>query len=91
MSDEVLSKFMEYVNSVEKHTGCHITKLNILSEEDVKVLRSDNGGEYTSNNFAKFCAEKGISHEFTVPYCSQQNGVAEQMNRTIMEGARSML
>ena len=82
---------MEYVNSVEKYTGCHITKLNILSEEDVKVLRSDNGGEYTSNNFAKFCAKKGISHEFTVPYCSQQNGVAEQMNRTIMEGARSML
>ena len=39
---EVLSKFMEYVNSVEKHTVCHITKLNILSEEDVKVLRSDN-------------------------------------------------
>lgn len=60
---------MEYVNSVEKLTGRHITKLNILSEEDVKVLRSDNGGEYTSNNFAKFCAEKGISHEFTVPYC----------------------
>ena len=88
---EVLSKFMEYVNSAEKHTAYHISKLNILSEEDVKVLRSDNGGEYTSNNFAKFCAEKGISHEFTVPYCPQQNGVAERMNRTIMEGARSML
>ena len=44
---EVLSKFMEYVNSVEKHTGSHITKLNILSEEDVKVFRSDNGAEYT--------------------------------------------
>ena len=65
--------------------------LNILSEENVKVLRSDNGGEYTSNSFAKFCAEKGILHEFTVPYCPQQNGVAERMNRTIMEGARSML
>ena len=88
---EVLSKFMEYVNSVEKHTGSHITKLNILSEEDFKVLRSDNGGEYTSNRFAKFCAEKGITHEFTVPYCPQQNGVAEWMNRTIMEGARLML
>ena len=36
---EVLSKFMEYVNSVEKHTGVHIMKLNILTEEDVKVLR----------------------------------------------------
>ena len=91
MSDEVLSKFMEYVNSVEKHTGCHITKLNILSEEDVQVLRSDNGGEYTSNHFAKFCAEKGISHEFTDPYFPQQNAIAEQKNRTIMEGARLML
>ena len=88
---EVLSKFQEYVNSVEKHTGHQIMKLNILAEDDVKVLRSDNGGEYTSNNFAKFCGEKGISHEFTVPYCPQQNGVAERMNRTIMEGARSML
>ena len=89
--NEVLSKFMEYVNSVDKLTGRHITKLNILSEEDVKFLRSDNGGEYTSNSFAKFCTEKGISHQFTVPYCPQQNRVAERMNRTIMEGARSML
>ena len=54
-------------------------------------VKSDNGGEYASNNFAKFCAEKGISHEFTVPYCPQQSEVAERMNRTIMEGARSML
>lgn len=88
---EVLSKFIEYVNSVEKHTGHQIMKLNILAEEDVKVLRSDNGGEYTSDKFTKFCADKGILHEFTVPYCPQQNGVAERLNRTIMEGARSML
>jgi len=33
---EVLSKFMEYVNSVEKHSGHQIMKLNILAEEDVK-------------------------------------------------------
>ena len=88
---EVLLKFQEYVNSVEKHTGHQIMKLNILAEDDVKVMRSDNGGEYTWNNFAKICGEKGISHEFTVPYCPQQNGVAERMNCTIMEGARSML
>ena len=44
---EVLSKLMEYVNSVEKHTGHQFMKLNILAEEDVKVLRRDNGGEYT--------------------------------------------
>lgn len=72
---EVLSKFQEFVNSVEKHTCHQITKLNILAKDDVKVLRSDNGGEYTSNNFAKFFSEKGISHVFTVPYCPQQNGL----------------
>ena len=54
-----------------------LKKLNILAEEDVKVLRSDNGEEYTSNKFTKFCADNGISQEFTVPYCPQQNGVAE--------------
>ena len=76
---------------IEKLTGRHITKLSILSEEDVKVLRSDNKGEYTSNSFAKFCTEKGISHQLTLPYCPQQVGVAEWMNSTIMEGASSIL
>ncbi|PFX33126.1 Retrovirus-related Pol polyprotein from transposon TNT 1-94 [Stylophora pistillata] len=68
-----------------------IMKLNILAEKNVKILRGDNGGEYTSDKFTKFCADKGILREFTVPYCPQQNGVAERLNRTIMEGARSML
>ncbi len=51
----------------------------------------DNGWEYTLNNFAKYCAEKGISLEFTVSYYPQQDGVAERINHTIMEGERSML
>ena len=71
---------MNYVSSVEKHTGYQITKLDILADEDVKILRSDNGGEYTSNSFTRNRAEKGVSHEFTVPYCPQQNGVAERLN-----------
>ena len=57
----------------------------------VKVLRSDNGGEYASSSFMNYCAEKGIMHEFTSPYCPEQNGVAERLNRTIMESARSMI
>ena len=46
-----------------------------------------------SNNFSKFCADscRGISHEFTVPYCPQQNGVAARLNRTIMKEARSTI
>ena len=65
---EVLSKFMEYVSSVEKHTGHQIMKLNIVADEDVKILRIDNGGEYTSNTFTRYCVEK--KRNLTRVHCS---------------------
>ena len=55
------------------------------------MLRSDNGGEYTSKEFTAFCAQEGITRELTVPYNPQQNGVAERKNRTIVGAARSMM
>ena len=57
----------------------------------VKALRSNNGGEYISKEFADFCADKGIKREFIAPYTPAQNGVAERMNRTIQERLMSML
>ena len=82
---DTLFKFKEYVGLMQNHTGHKVQNLNI------KTLRSDNGGEYTSNNFDKFCHENGISRQFTNPYCPEQNGVAERFNRTMIESARSML
>jgi transposase InsO family protein len=57
----------------------------------VKVLRSDNGGEYVSNKFAVFCRNRGIMQQFTPPYTPQLNGVAERMNRTLVKSARCMI
>ena len=34
----------------------------------IKVLRSDNGSEYTSKNFNSFYTEVGIKRELIVPY-----------------------
>jgi len=42
-------------------------------------------------NFYIFCRENGIHKQFTTRYTPQQNGVAEQKNRTIMDMARSTL
>ena len=57
----------------------------------IKVLRIDNGGEYTSKEFMDFCAGEGIRRELTVPDNPQQNGVAERKNMTIVGAARAML
>jgi transposase InsO family protein len=78
--DEVLGKFKEFKALVEN-----------LSERKIKKLRSDNGGEYTSNEFGSFCRDVGIKRELTTPYNPQQNGVAERKNRTIMEAVKTMI
>jgi transposase InsO family protein len=49
------------------------------------VLRLDNGGEYTSQDFNDFCSEAGIKTEYIVPYNPQQNGVTKRKNRSIEE------
>ena len=54
----------------------------------VKVLRSDNRGEYTSDEFKKHLKLQGIKHESSE---SEQNGLAERLNRTQVEMVRSML
>ncbi|KAE8686265.1 hypothetical protein F3Y22_tig00111070pilonHSYRG00067 [Hibiscus syriacus] len=40
--------------------------------------------------YSDFCANNGIKMETTVPMTPQHNGVAERMNRTLNERARSM-
>ena len=57
----------------------------------VKLLRSDNGGEYKSREMTTLCSIRGIVRKFTPTYTTQLNGVAERMNRTLVECARCML
>lgn len=56
-----------------------------------KVIRSDRGGEYTSNENKRFLRSHGIQMQLTAADCPQQNGKAERKNRTLMEMARCML
>ena len=57
----------------------------------IKVLRSDNGGVYTSHAFDEFCRQEGIKMQLTVPYTPQQNGVAKRKNRSIVGATRAMM
>ena len=61
------------------------------SQFKIKIIRTDNGGEYCSKEWIFFCNTHGIRHEHTIPYNPQQNGVAERKNRTLLDASRSML
>ncbi|KAH0645930.1 hypothetical protein KY284_033814 [Solanum tuberosum] len=61
------------------------------SGKKIKCLRTNNGGEYKNDLFQKNCEENGIVRHFTVRNTPQQNGVAERMNRTLLEKVRCML
>lgn len=60
-------------------------------ELKLKAIRTDRGGEFTSNDFSSYCDSKGIKHYLTAPYSPQQNGVAECRNQTVVGMARSLL
>ena len=57
----------------------------------LKRLSSDNSEDYISKIFDNFCKEEIIIQEPTISGTPQQNGMAECMNRTLLECARSML
>jgi hypothetical protein len=78
--DEVFNKFKEFKALIEN-----------IFERKIKILRLDNGGEYTSKEFVNFCKDVGIKRELTTPYNPQQNGVAKRKNKTIMEAVKTMI
>nr|GFB89704.1 retrovirus-related Pol polyprotein from transposon TNT 1-94 [Tanacetum cinerariifolium] len=68
-----------------------ITEIENLKELKVKIVRCDNGGEFRNMEINDFCSQKGIKREFSNARTTQQNGVAERRNRTLIEAARTML
>jgi len=58
--------------------------------QKVKVLRCDNGGEYTSKEFKDYLASKDIKHQLSIAGRPEQNGVEERMNQTLTERAHNI-
>nr|GFB75582.1 putative ribonuclease H-like domain-containing protein [Tanacetum cinerariifolium] len=68
-----------------------ITEIENLKDYKVKIIRCDNGGEFRDKEMNDFCSQKRIKREFSNVRTTQQNGVAERRNRTLIEAARTML
>ena len=78
---EVFSKFQE--------VRARLNNQNATTT--VKVLVSDNGGEYIDADFQEFLKKKGIAHVQTPPNTPQRNGKSERLNKILLDLARAML
>ena len=70
---ETFEKFKEFQNEVENQLG-----------KTIKLLRSDRGGEYMSQEFDDHLKSRGIVPQLTPPGTPQRNGVSERRNRTLL-------
>ena len=57
----------------------------------VRCMRSDNGTEFTCNDFQTLMRKNKIRHETSAPYSPHQNGTSERGWRTLFEMGRCML
>jgi transposase InsO family protein len=57
----------------------------------LRVLRTDNGDEFTAAEFASYCTDEGVQRHYSAPYNPQQNGVIERRNQAVVGMARALL
>jgi transposase InsO family protein len=50
----------------------------------LRVLRTDNGSEFTMFEFVLYCVDEGVQRHYSALYSSQQNDVVEWCNQTVM-------
>lgn len=79
-NNDVFSTFKKWKALIENQTS-----------KKIKRLRTNSGLEFCRGQFNELCENEGIVRHRTVRKTSQQNGVAERMNRTLLERARCML
>jgi hypothetical protein len=80
MKDEMLAAYKAYAAWLSTQYGAKI-----------KWLHSDCGGKYTGEVFSRFLAEQGTEQRLTMHDTPQHNGVAESLNRRLMEHVRAFL
>ena len=65
---------------------------NIVTRFEIPhTLISDNGLQFDSKSFRRYCCELGITNKYSTPAYPQGNGQAEAVNKVIMSGLKKRL
>ncbi len=78
-------------SKVGKLLKAFITRAQLETGQNIKILCSDRGGEYMAGHVQQFLQEHGIKHEVTTTNMPQHNGIAEHLNHTLLDKVRTML
>ena len=78
--DEVLHVFQSFYAMIQNQFSSKL-----------RVIRSDNDGEYVNQRFRTYFEHHGLVHKTSCPQTSQQNGIAKWKHRHILETARALL
>jgi hypothetical protein len=57
----------------------------------LRLLCTDNGGEFTAAEFTSYCADEGVQHHYSAPYSPRQNDIVERLNQTVVGMAQALL
>ncbi|GKF01783.1 retrovirus-related pol polyprotein from transposon TNT 1-94 [Tanacetum coccineum] len=57
----------------------------------VRIVRTDKGMKFLNKTLHAYFAQEGIEHQTSIARTSEQNGVVERRNRTLVKAARTML
>ena len=82
--------FLKGKHEAPQHVKNYLTYLHIRGIS-THAIRVDHGTEFVNKDLEEWCQTKGMEIQMTAPYSPSQNGVAERMNRTLVELARAMI
>src|SRR6267154_510748 len=82
--------FLKGKTDAVQHIKNYLTHMHVRGNT-THAIRVDRGTEFINKDLQDWCHTKGMEIEMTSPYSPSQNGVAERMNRTLVELARAML
>jgi transposase InsO family protein len=89
---DAYSKYPEIFEMPTKSAAATIEKMRYLCSRHglPEILVSDNGTQFTSNEFARFTEINGITHYFSAPYNPMSNGQAERFVDTFKRTFRKL-
>ena len=81
---------MKKKDEAVQHVKCYLQNLKTHSKLP-KAIKIDHGKEFLNDQMKSWLDENGLDIQVTAPYSPSQNGIAERMNRTLVELGRAML